>query len=136
MTKSNSKLLTDLELTVMRAVWSLGKGPVTVRAVVEVLNARDERNLAYTTVQTIMNILVGKGALSSRRGEGRAHLYSAGLSHEEATASMTDEFLSRLFGGRAEPLIARLIEHDSMDRGMLAELKRAIEDQLGEEDEA
>lgn len=136
MRKPNSKRLTDLELVVMRAVWDLGPEPVTVRDVVDRLNAGDERSHAYTTVQTIMNILVGKGALASRRGKGRALLYRAGLSHEEATASMTEEFLGRLFGGRAEPLLARLLEHESVDRDALAELKRAIEEQLGEEGEA
>lgn len=136
MRKPNSKRLTDLELVVMRAVWDLGPEPVTVRDVVDRLNTGDERSHAYTTVQTIMNILVGKGALASRRGKGRALLYRAGLSHEEATASMTEEFLGRLFGGRAEPLLARLLEHESVDRDALAELKRAIEEQLGEEGEA
>ena len=137
MSKPNSKRLTDLELLVMRGVWELGPTAVTVRDVVERLNADDDgRNHAYTTVQTIMNILVGKGALESRRGSGRALLYSAGLSHEEATASMTEEFLGKLFGGRAEPLLARLLEHESVDRDTLAELKRAIEEQLGGEGEA
>jgi len=136
MSKPPSKRLTDLELVVMRAVWDLGPGSVTVRDVVERLNAGDERSHAYTTVQTIMNILVGKGVLESQRGKGRALLYRADLSHEEATASMTEEFLGRLFGGRAEPLLARLLEHESVDRDTLAELKRAIEEQLGEEDDA
>ena len=136
MSKPTSKRLTDLELVVMRAVWELGPAPVTVRDVVERLNAGDARNHAYTTVQTIMNILVGKGALESSRGPGRALLYEAGLTHEQATASMTEEFLGRLFGGRAEPLLARLLEHQSVDRDTLAELKRAIEEQLGPEGEA
>lgn len=136
MPRPNSKRLTDLELVVMRAVWDLGPGTVTVRDVVERLNADEAHNHAYTTVQTIMNILVGKGALESRRGKGRALLYRADLSHEEATASMTEEFLGRLFGGRAEPLLARLLEHESVDRDTLAELKRAIEEQLGEEEGA
>ena len=136
MSKPNSKRLTDLELLVMRGVWELGPAQVTVRDVVERLNADDGRNHAYTTVQTIMNILVGKGALASRRGPGRALLYRAGLTHEEATASMTEEFLGKLFGGRAEPLLARLLEHESVDRDTLAELKRAIEEQLGGEGEA
>lgn len=136
MTKPNPKRLTDLELVVMRAVWGHGPTPVTVRDVVERLNADVGRNHAYTTVQTIMNILVGKGALASRRGPGRALLYKAGLTREEATASMTEEFLGKLFGGRAEPLLARLLEHESVDRETLGELKRAIEEQLGDEGEA
>lgn len=129
MTRRGAKRLTDLELEVMQAVWEAGE-PVTVRAVVERLEGRG-RALAYTTVQTMMNILRRKGALRSRPGPGRALVYRAGVSREEATASMTEDFVTRLFGGRAEPLLARLIEHESIDRGTLAELKRVIEEQLG-----
>lgn len=134
MSKRSAKRLTDLELEVMGAVWEAGERPVTVREVVERLEARGARPLAYTTVQTMMNILRRKGALKSRPGPGRALLYSAGLSREAATASMTEEFVERLFGGRAEPLLARLIEHESVDRETLADLKRAIEEQLSGEE--
>ena len=136
MPRRATKRLTDLELEVMRAIWEAGDEPVTVRDVVERLEARGSKPLAYTTVQTMMNILRRKGALEKRQGPGRALLYRAGLTLEQATASMTDEFVERMFGGRAEPLLTRLIGHDSIDREALAELKRAIEEQLSEEDEA
>jgi predicted transcriptional regulator len=125
------KRLTDLELEVMQEVWEAGE-PVTVRDVAERLEARGKR-LAYTTVQTMMNILRRKGALRSRPGPGRALVYRAGISRAEATASMTADFVARLFGGRAEPLLAHLLEHESIDRETLAGLKRAIEEQLGGE---
>jgi predicted transcriptional regulator len=131
MTRRNAKRLTDLELEVMQSVWEQGE-PVTVRDVVERLAAR-QRPLAYTTVQTMMNILRRKGALKSRPGPGRALVYRAGVSRQEATASMTEDFVARLFGGRAEPLLAQLIGHESIDRETLSELKRAIEEQLGDE---
>ena len=132
MTRRAKKRLTDLELEVMHAVWEAGEGPVTVRDVVERLEARGRR-LAYTSVQTVMNILRRKGALKSRPGPGRALVYRAGISRQEATASMTEDFVARLFGGHAEPLLAQLIEHESIDRETLSELKRAIEEQLGDE---
>jgi predicted transcriptional regulator len=132
MGRRGAKRLTDLELEVMQAVWEAGE-PVTVRDVVERMAERG-RELAYTTVQTMMNILRRKGALRSRPGPGRALVYRAGVSREAATASMTEDFVARLFGGRAEPLLARLIEHESLDRQTLAGLKRAIEDQLGTEE--
>jgi len=126
-----ARRLTDLELEVMQAVWE-GDAPVTVREVVARLQGRGRR-FAYTTVQTMMNILRRKGALKSRPGPGRALVYRAGISREEATASMTADFVARLFGGKAEPLLAQLIEHESLDRETLAGLKRAIEEQLGGE---
>jgi len=125
------KRLTDLELEVMQEIWKAGE-PVTVRDVTERLEGRGKR-LAYTTVQTVMNILRRKGALRSRPGPGRALVYRAGVSRDEATASMTADFVARLFGGRAEPLLAHLLEHESIDRESLGQLKRAIEEQLGSE---
>jgi predicted transcriptional regulator len=127
----SGKRLTDLELEVMQAIWEAAQ-PVTVREVAERLEARGKR-LAYTTVQTVMNILRGKGVLKSKPGPGRALVYRAGISRAETTASMTSDFVARLFGGRAEPLLAHLLEHESIDRESLAELKRAIEEQLGGE---
>lgn len=134
MSDTTNTRLTDLELEVMHAVWDSGAESVTVRDVGEGLEARGGKQLAYTTVQTVMNILCRKGALTSRPGPGRAHLYSPAVSRNQATASMTDEFVTRMFRGRAEPLLTQLIEHESVDRETLAELKRAIEDQL-EDDE-
>lgn len=131
MGERGGKRLTDLELEVMQEVWEAGQ-PVTVRDVAERLEARG-KHLAYTTVQTMMNILRRKKALKSRAGPGRALVYRAGVSRAEATASMTADFVARLFGGRAEPLLAHLLEHESIDRESLAELKRAIEEQLGGE---
>jgi predicted transcriptional regulator len=125
--------LTDLELEIMQAVWETHPAPRTVRDVVDRLRARG-RDLAYTTVQTMMTILRRKGALQVRAGRGRAHEYRAAWTREEMRSSMTSEFVRRLFAGQAQPLVAQLLEHESMSRDELAELKRRIERQLeGEE---
>lgn len=118
----------------MHVVWEAGPEPVTVREVVERLAARTGKEHAYTTVQTMMGILRKKGALSSQPGPGRAHTYAAGLSRDAATSSMTSDFVQRLFGGRAETLLSHLLDHESVDRGTLEDLKRRIDDQLAEED--
>ncbi len=131
-----ARRFTDLELEVMGVVWDAAPSAVTVREVSQRMAALSGKRLAYTTVQTVMNILRRKGALESRPGPSRAHEYRARITRESATASMTEDFVARLFGGRAEPLLARLIEHESVDRAMLSELKRAIEEHLAEEDEA
>lgn len=130
-----TRRLTDLELEVMQVVWD-ADAPVTVREVVDRMNRAQRKPLAYTTVQTMMNILKEKGVLSSRSGPGRALVYSTGVSREQATDSMTSEFVDRLFGGSAQPLFAHLLGHESVDRDTLEDLKRRIEEALdGEEDE-
>jgi len=131
--RKQPKRLTDLELKIMHAVWDAEPEPVTVRDVVDRLNDTTGRVHAYTTVQTVMGILLKKGGLRSRPGPGRAHTYTAGVSRDAATTSMTSDFVDRLFGGEAEPLLSHLLEHESLDRETLEELKRRIETQLEEE---
>jgi predicted transcriptional regulator len=59
----------------MDAVWQSG-APVSVRQVVDALNARRSEPLAYTTVMTVMNRLAAKNVLS-RHGERRSYIYKA-----------------------------------------------------------
>lgn len=127
-----TKRLTDLELEIMKVAWEAGPAPLTVRDVVERLQAGG-RSLAYTSVQTVMNILKRKGVLSSRPGPGRAHEYHARLSQEDATRSMTREFVDRLFGGDAEGLLAHLLEHESVPRSELERLRDLIERSLADD---
>ncbi len=118
----------------MHVVWDAHPARVTVREVARRLEARAGKKHAYTTVQTMMGILRRKGGLSSQPGPGRAHTFSAGLSRDAATTSMTSDFVERLFGGRADTLLTHLLEHESVDRETLEQLKRRIEGQLGEDE--
>jgi len=129
-----AKRLTDLELEIMQLVWDAHPQAITVRDVVERMSALG-RELAYTTLQTMMTILTKKGVLGVRPGPGRAHEYRARISRSEARTTMTEDFLARLFGGEAQPLLAHLLEHESMSRGELEELRRKIDSQLLDEEE-
>ena len=79
----------ELESAVMDLVWSSAE-PLTVRQVLEAL--ADERPLAYTTVQTVMDRLARKGLLV-RRPEGKANAYHPARSREDHTASAMQEVL-------------------------------------------
>jgi len=89
--------LSELESKVMEAMWS--REEATVRHVMEALNAKAERRLAYTTYMTIMNRLDGKGLLERRR-EGKTDIYRSRWSHEDfleararaEVAALVDEF--------------------------------------------
>lgn len=128
------KPLTELELEIMQLVWDAQPESLTVRAVVDRLTAGG-RPLAYTTVQTMMTILRKKGVLRSKPGAGRAHEFDACITRAEASSSMTADFVQRLFRGQAQPLMAQLLEHDSMSRDELEALRRRIDSALGDEDE-
>jgi predicted transcriptional regulator len=74
----------DLESTVMERIWRLGR-PVVVREIFEELKA--EREIAYTTVMTVMDTLFRKGWLR-REPRGRAYAYEAVASREAYTARL------------------------------------------------
>jgi len=73
--------LHELESEVMDVVWDL-PAPMTVRAVLDEVNARSGRERAYTTVMTIMRRLAAKGVLA-RESAGKAHRYRAICSRSE-----------------------------------------------------
>src|SRR5919109_439961 len=83
-------MLTPLELDIMKAVWS--RSPITVRSVQEAI--RPTRNLAYTTVMTIMDRLYHKGILN-RTLHSRTHYYEPAIEY----AAVRDEALESLIRG-------------------------------------
>jgi predicted transcriptional regulator len=75
--------LHELEAEVMEELWSSGEAPV--RAVMESLNARTNKQRAYTTYMTIMARLHRKGLLVRRR-DGKTDFYAPSQSREEYEA--------------------------------------------------
>ena len=112
--------LTKLELRVMQVVWRLG--PSSVSAVQSAI----EPSLAYTTVQTMLNILERKGQVRRER-EGRAFIYSAIVSEDSATGSALRDLIDRVFGGSPEELVMSLLRSRDLDAAKLAELSRRLE---------
>ncbi|MQA80250.1 MAG: BlaI/MecI/CopY family transcriptional regulator [Streptosporangiales bacterium] len=80
----------ELEAAVMNQLWSFGR-PVPVREVLEAL--RVDRDLAYTTVLTVMDKLYKKGWLR-REPSGRAHVYEPVASRDAYTARLMRSALS------------------------------------------
>jgi predicted transcriptional regulator len=76
--------LGDLEVQVMRRIWAR-RGPVTVRDVLGDLQV--DRDIAYTTVMTVMGNLEKKGWLR-RQAEGRAYRYEPLVSAAEYSAGL------------------------------------------------
>lgn len=80
----------DLEADIMDTLWTRGQ-PATVRDVLEVL--RQKREIAYTTVMTVMDILHRKGWLT-RVKRGRAWLYDPASSREQYSAALMEQALA------------------------------------------
>ena len=94
MARSPSKHPTELELEILKVLWRIGAA--TVRQV------RDElasvRDLAYTSVMTMLSIMAGKGYVT-RTKDGRSFVYEATYHETKATKSMLQDVVDRLFGG-------------------------------------
>ena len=105
----------------MKVVWSRGRA--TVRDVYEAL--LQDRNIAYTTVMTMMNVLEKKGHLR-KKAEGRSFLYRPTRPQRQVVGSMVREFVQRVFGGSAAPLLAHLVEEEHLTKEELDALARRI----------
>ena len=119
---STSLALGPLETEVMDLVWELRKA--TVRDVYRVLLTR--REIAYTTVMTIMSNLTSKGVLSRHR-QGRAYVYIPAFSRDEFTRARVVEIVDSMLGRFTEPAMSYLVDRMAqVDPQRLAELEEAI----------
>ena len=124
--RPKSDTLTGQELEIMKIVWPLGRA--TVREVYDTL--RDRRTIAYTTVQTMMNILEAKGHLKKEPGD-KAQLYVPVRPQQAVVRSMVREFVDRVFDGSARPLLVHLLK----EKGLTERERRALQKLLDKEDE-
>jgi BlaI family transcriptional regulator, penicillinase repressor len=113
--------LTRLEFQIMQVLWVIG--PSTVQTVQQ--NLPGER-LAYTTVQTMLNILERKGKVK-RKLLGRAFEYRAVLSRDKALREATADILDRMFGGSVEAFLMSLLKSRQLDAGKLAKVQELID---------
>lgn len=123
--KSNSSQLTPLEMRIMQVLWSGGE-PMTVQAVQEGL----EEELAYTTVQTMLNVLTRKGHLERER-TGRAFVYRTLKSRETSSGGAVRDLLNRIFDGSVESLLMNLVQTRQIDRAELAKLAQKVAEAEG-----
>ncbi len=113
--------LSKLELQIMDVLWS--SGPSSIRDVQERLPG--PRRPAYTTIQTMVYRLEAKKVLRRTSKVGNAHLFEALVSRDAAQASLVDDFLA-LFGGRMQPVMARLIEAGNLSEEDVAEAEKLL----------
>lgn len=117
--KGLGKFLGELEFAVMKIVWS--HEPVSVSHVLTALNTQ-QRNLAYTSVMTVMSRLVEKGWLKTEK-QGRAYIYRAVQSRQEAEATAVGEVVRALLNDFGDVAVAQFIkELDEISPETLAQL--------------
>jgi BlaI family penicillinase repressor len=116
-----SATLTKQELAIMKIVWI--RKSATVRDVYEAL--RGQRQIAYTTVMTMMKILEKKKFLKKTQ-QDRAFVYQPVRPKEQVIRTMVQDFVTRVFDGSAEPLLMHLVKDRHLSEKDVREITRLI----------
>ena len=111
---------TKLELQILEALWASGKASIR-----EIQEAFPEPRPAYTTIQTTVYRLEGKGAVRRVRKISNAHIFEPTVAREVTRHGLLDEILS-FFGGRAQPMMAQLAEAGKLTMDDVRELEKTI----------
>ena len=114
--------LTPLELRIMEALWS--NGVSSVREIQQTFPEPDRP--AYTTVQTTVYRLERKGAVRCVKRISNANMFGAVMSRDDAQGRLIDDIL-HMFGGKAKPVMARLIESGQLTLDDVKEAEDALQ---------
>ena len=122
MARPRTKELTERELEVMHTFWANApsdangdpEGGVTASEIRDAL-AAGGRELAYTTVATLIRLLTDKGFLEQTKKE-RPFRYRPIRTFEEVSGSLLGDLIERVFGGSREQLLLRLMDHRRLSK--------------------
>ena len=118
--RRSGEVLTPLELEIMQVLWDGGAGSTAD------VQARLNSGHAYTTIQTLLNILLTKQKVT-RVQEGRAYHYKAAVTREGAVGATLSDLVGRMFGGSGEALLMALINERQIDADDIARAARLLE---------
>jgi predicted transcriptional regulator len=121
--KKKDRILTEVELELMNVIWELGE--CTVRDVQQALPAK--RDLAYTTVATMMKILEQKEILSSRASD-RAHVYRPRVSRADYEAAALRHVTKSVFQGNPASIVMRLLDESELSREELDQVRALLDE--------
>ena len=127
MTRRKTERLTPLELEIMEVLWETGA------ANVQAVQQRLRRELAYTTVQTMLNILHRKGKVK-RALKDRAYFYKPAVSRRQVVRQAVNDLVEHLFGGSAENLVMSLVETKHLTPEKLTRLNELLKETEEERD--
>lgn len=114
---------TDGELEILNVLWQ--RGPSTVREVYEVL--LENKELGYTTVLKLMQIMSEKG-LVSRDESDRRHVYEAERAQDETQRQLLSDLLDRAFNGSATKLVMQALSSKKASKEELAEIRHMLDE--------
>lgn len=115
--------ITDAELNVMEALWN--KAPLAAADIAAQLAGRT--GWSAQTVKTLLARLVDKGAVAAE-ADGRRYLYRPVLTRDDFAQQAAHTLVSRLFGGKAAPLVAHLADAGELSAEDIKDIETLLED--------
>lgn len=122
MGRPKSNRPTDAELEILSFLWQ--RGVATVRDIQDDLVRT--KKIAYTSIATIMRIMVEK-KLVEIVDERRPQRFKAVVNEADARKRVTDDWLSRMFGGSLSDLVRHALTGRKLPKKEIAELKKIID---------
>jgi len=124
MPRPASRHPTELELEILKVLWE--RGPLPTRDIRDALASGEAaRDLAHTSVITMLNIMVDKGYLD-RTKSGVAYTFSPRVQREDVSGGMLDDLVDRVFSGSAASLMLSLLERADLDDEEIRQLRALI----------
>jgi predicted transcriptional regulator len=117
-------MVTDRELEILKILWS--RGEASVREVQDDLIA-SAGPVAYSTVQTLLNIMEEKKGLVRHTVEGRTFIYSPKKPAERTIRELTKRFVDRVFDGALDRVMVALLDAQTPNASELEKLRGMIE---------
>jgi predicted transcriptional regulator len=114
--------ISDAESRVMEVLWQ--KAPQASEDIVAALS--EPTGWHEKTIKTLLNRLLGKGAIRAEK-DGRRYLYSPLLTRQEWQGQESRSLLNRVFGGKLTPLLAHFSQHEKLSAKDMAELRKLID---------
>lgn len=114
--------LGETEMEILNIVWKLGEASVAdVREKI-----LEYREIAYTTVMTIMKNLADKEYLKYRK-EGLSYIYSAAVKPEQVRYSLVNRLIDKVFQGSPKDLVQTLVQNENLTEEERREIKKMID---------
>jgi predicted transcriptional regulator len=114
--------ISEAESRVMDVLWQ--QSPQTSEEIVAGL--LEPTGWHEKTIKTLLNRLLGKGAISAQK-DGRRYLYAPLLRREDWQRQESRSLLDRVFGGKVAPLLAHFSQHEKLSAKDVAELRKLID---------
>lgn len=130
MARPSSEHPTELELQILKVLWD--SHPMTVREVRDALEASG-RDLAHTTVITMLGTMVDKGQIDKLDPlQGKAFRFSPRIGRDDVSKGMLGDLVERVFDGSAEAVMLSLFDVKDLNEEELANLRKLLNKKMRE----